>query len=68
MTTETAPPVVRLSKKRIEAMIDRQARQRLGISGKEFRSRLRARSLPRHSVAVDDIAMLVKLAGEDNSH
>jgi hypothetical protein len=68
MTTETASPVVRLSKKRIDAMIDRQARRRLHMSGEEFRRRLEANTLPRHSVAVRDIAMLVKLAGEDNSH
>lgn len=67
MATEASSPVVRLSKKRIEAMIDRQARRRLGMSGDEFRRRLQANRLPRHSVAVRDIAMLVKLAGEDNS-
>lgn len=67
MTTEAAPAVVRLSKKQIEAMIDGQARRRLGMSGEEFRRRLQANRLPRHSVAVRDIAMLVKLAGEDNA-
>lgn len=67
MTTRAASPVIRLSKQQVEALIDRQARRRLGMSGKEFRCRLKANSLPPNKVAVRDIAMLVKLASADNA-
>jgi hypothetical protein len=67
MTTKAASPVVRLSRKRLEALIDRQARQRLHISGGEFRCRLNAGTLDKEKIAVRDIADLVKLAGQDNS-
>ena len=67
MATETASPIVRLSKKRLEALIDREARRRLGMSGHTFRRRLRAGQLPPESVAVRDIAMLVKLVSENHS-
>ena len=65
MTTEAASPIVRLSKKRLEALIEREARRRLHMSGQEFRRRLRAGTLP-ESVAVRDIAMLVKLVSNGN--
>lgn len=67
MATQTASPVVRLSKQRIEALIDREAKRRLGITGQQFRRRLKARKLPKESVAVRDIAMLVKLVSANNS-
>lgn len=67
MTTEAASSEVRLSKKRLETLIDRQAQQRLHISGREFRCRLSAGTLDREKIAVRDIADLVKLAEEDNS-
>ena len=67
MTTETASPIVRLSKKRLEALIDREARRRLHMSGQTFRRRLKAGQLSSESVAVRDIAMLVKLVSENHS-
>lgn len=66
MAIETASPIVRLSKKRLEALIDREAQRRLHISGQEFRRRLLAGTLRPESVAVRDIAMLVKLVSNGN--
>lgn len=56
--------IVRLSKKQIEARIDRDARRRLGISGQEFRKQLKAGRLDTCIPAVYDTAMLVRLSGD----
>ncbi len=66
MTTETASPVVRMSKRRLDALINREARRRLGMSGPWFRRRLREGTLSMDKVAVRDIAMLVTLATPKN--
>lgn len=55
--------VVRLSQGQLDALIDREARRRLHMSGDQFRKRLAANRLPKDKpVAVHDIAMLLKLA------
>ncbi len=67
MATETTPSVIRLTKRQVERLIDREARRRLKMSGREFRRRLEAGELPWDNAAVHDIAMLVKLVSEDSS-
>jgi hypothetical protein len=59
---ENLAMIVRLSKKRLEALINREAQRRLHMSSEEFRRRLGRNELPEGSAAVYDISMLVRLA------
>lgn len=55
------PSRVQLSDEELDALIDREARTRLGISGEEFKRKYARNDLP-DTPAVRDIAMLLKLA------
>lgn len=55
----------KLTKKEVEDLIDREARKRLGFSGKEFVRKLSQGHLP-ETVAKRDIAMLVRLIDAQN--
>jgi len=57
---------VKLSHEELEALIEREARQRLGISAREFRSSWQ-RGFLRNSVAAQEIAMLLRLDGQDST-
>ncbi|OGO07607.1 MAG: hypothetical protein A2Y61_00010 [Chloroflexi bacterium RBG_13_60_13] len=60
MATETETRV-QLSQEELDQLIDREARKRLGMSGREFKRKYARRELP-DVPAVRDIAMLLKLA------
>lgn len=60
MATETEARV-QLSQEELDQLIDREARKRLGMSGREFKRKYARRELP-DVPAVRDIAMLLKLA------
>lgn len=51
---------IRLSQKELEDLVDREAKQRLGISGERFRS-LWKRGKLRDSEAAYEVAMLLNL-------
>jgi len=52
---------VQLTRQELEALIDAEARRRLGMSGREFKHKFAQGKLP-ETTTVRDIAMLVKLA------
>jgi hypothetical protein len=52
---------VQLTRQELEALIDAEARRRLGMSGREFKRKYAQGKLP-ETTTVRDIAMLVKLA------
>ena len=54
---------VRLSKQEFDALLDREARKRLGMSGAEFKGKHADGTLP-DSVAVRDVGNLLKLVRE----
>jgi len=60
VATETEARV-QLSQEELDQLIDREARKRLGMSGREFKRKYARRELP-DVPAVRDIAMLLKLA------
>ena len=60
--TEANGDVLVLTQEEVLAMIDREARRRLDISGSEFLKRLKQGTL-KETVAKRDIEMLVKLLG-----
>lgn len=60
MTIETASRV-QLSDQELDALIDAEARKRLGISGAEFKEKYEKNELP-DTPAVREVAMLLKLA------
>lgn len=67
MTAQASSPVLHMSKSRLNALIDREAKRRLGISGLQFKRGLSTGALSDDSVAVRDIAMLVKLGSAKNN-
>ena len=60
--TEANGDVLVLTQEEVLAMIDREARRRLGISGAEFLKCLKQGTL-KETIAKRDIQMLVKLLG-----
>jgi len=55
------PSRVQLSDEELDALIDAEARKRLGISGEEFKEKYAKKELP-DTPAAREIAMLLKLA------
>ncbi len=55
------PSRIQLSREELDALIDAEARKRLGITGEEFKRRYGNKELP-DTPAVREIAMLLKLA------
>ena len=55
------PSRVQLSDEELDALIDAEARKRLGISGEEFKDKYAKKELP-DTPAAREIAMLLKLA------
>lgn len=68
MSAQASSPVLHMSKSRLDALIDREAKRRLGISGLQFKRRLCIGALSDDIVAVRDIAMLVKLGSAKNNN
>ncbi|MDP2949394.1 MAG: hypothetical protein Q8P22_07640 [Chloroflexota bacterium] len=58
-TEADVPAVVELTEDQLHALIDREARKRLGMSGREFEKRFRQGKLPA-KVAALEIGMLLK--------
>jgi len=62
--TDTHARRYKLSRKQVLALIDKEAKKRLGITGVEFMERLRDGTLP-ENVAKRDIQMIAGLLDEE---
>lgn len=61
-----APTSVKLTHEELEQLIDREARRRLKKTARQFRAYW-ARGALRDSVAAEEIAMLLRLDGQDGT-